>query len=81
LAAPRLLSPLNRLWMALGRLLNRIVSPIVMMVLFLVAVVPTGIVLRLLGRDPLKLKFDRSAATYWQRRSEEQQSRSFADQF
>jgi hypothetical protein len=80
LAAPRVLAPLNRLWMAFGRLLNRIVSPLVMMLLFVVAVVPTGLVLRLLGRDPLKLKFDRAAATYWQNRSEEQ-SRSFADQF
>jgi hypothetical protein len=81
LAAPRVLAPLNRLWMALGRLLNRIVSPVVMMVLFIVAVVPTGIMLRLLGRDPLKLKFDAGATTYWQKRPEEQQSRSFADQF
>ena len=78
-AAPKVLAPLNRVWMAFGRLLDRIVSPIVMAVLFVVAVVPTGIVLRVMGRDPLRLKFDRSATTYWQRR--EDASKSFADQF
>ena len=79
LAAPKLLAPLNRAWMAFGRLLNRIVSPIVMALLFVVAVVPTGVALRLMGRDPLRLKFDKGATTYWQRR--EQISKSFADQF
>jgi len=54
LAAPKVLAPLNRVWMAVGRLLNRIVSPVVMAVLFLVAVVPTGIVLKLTPRaDPI----------------------------
>jgi len=79
LAAPRALAPLNRVWMAFGRLLNRIVSPVVMAVLFVIAVVPTGIVLRLMGRDPLRLKFDRGATTYWLRRDEA--PKSFADQF
>ena len=65
--------------MALGRVLNRIVSPVVMAVLFAVAVVPTGIVLKITGRDPLRLKFDKRATTYWQRR--EDAAKSFADQF
>ena len=65
---PGLLAPLNRAWMALGRILNRIVSPVVMGLLFTVVVVPTGIFLRLSGKDPLRLKLDAGAATYWQRR-------------
>ena len=67
--APRLLAPANRAWMALGRLLNRVVSPIVMGLLFAVVVVPTGVLMRLSGKDPLRLKLDRSATSYWQMRS------------
>ncbi len=65
LLAPRALARLNRLWMAIGHLLNRIVSPIVMGLLFVVAVVPTGLWLRLTGKDPLRLKRDPVTRTYW----------------
>jgi hypothetical protein len=68
LARPRVLAPLNRLWMTLGRLLHRIVSPAMMALLFALVVVPTAAFLRLAGRDPLRLKLDRGAASYWQRR-------------
>ena len=63
--APRILAPLNRAWLAFGRLLHAIVSPLIMGLLFAVAVVPTGLFLRLTGKDPLRLKYDRSAPTYW----------------
>jgi hypothetical protein len=69
MALPRVLAPLNKAWIALGRLLNRIVSPVVMSLLFGVVVVPTGIVLRLTGKDPLRLKLDRAAPSYWQMRN------------
>ena len=42
--------------------------PLVMGALFAVVVVPTGLLLRLTGKDPLRLKLDRSAASYWQLR-------------
>ncbi len=68
-AAPNLLKPLNRAWMALGNLLHKIVSPLVLGLLFLIAVVPTGLFLRLSRKDPLRLKLDKSAKTYWQERT------------
>ena len=68
LAAPVLLIPLNRAWLAFGGLLHRIVSPVVLGLLFLVAVVPTGWYLRLTGADPLRLKLDRTATSYWLKR-------------
>jgi hypothetical protein len=68
LAAPGLLAPLNRLWMAFGKVLHRIVSPVVLGFLYLIAVVPTGWYLRLRGMDPLRLKLDPAAKTYWQHR-------------
>ena len=68
LIAPRLLAPANRAWMAFGRLLHHIVSPTVMGLLFVIVVVPTSVFLHLSRKDPLRLKLDRSAASYWQLR-------------
>jgi predicted membrane metal-binding protein len=65
LALPRVLSPLNRLWTRLGALLHAVVSPVVLSVIFYGVVWPTALVMRLRGRDPLRLKFDRAAPTYW----------------
>jgi len=68
LFAPFVLKPLNTAWLAFGYVLHKIVSPVIMGVVYAVAVVPTGLYLRLSGRDPLRLKLDKSANTYWQKR-------------
>jgi len=65
LAAPAVLTPLNRLWLKLGLLLHRVVSPIVLGVLFFVVITPMGLAMRLLGKDPLKLRLDKDSGTYW----------------
>ena len=65
IARPALLAPLNRLWMRLGLLLNRIVSPLVLLVVFYLVVTPMGLVMRLLGKDPLRLKARAPGASYW----------------
>lgn len=65
LAASRLLRPMNRLWFRFGLLLNRIVSPVVMGVLFFGVVTPTGLVRRLFVADPLRQRLDPSASSYW----------------
>ncbi len=65
LAAPRLLRIPNALWQKLGRALNRVVSPLVIGLVFFTAVVPTGLLMRLFGKDPLRLRFDREATSYW----------------
>lgn len=62
---PRTLAPLNRLWFRFGLLLNKIVSPLVMGILYYVTVVPTGLIMRALGRDPLRVKPDPEATSYW----------------
>jgi hypothetical protein len=59
------LVPLNRLWARFGRLLHAIVNPIVLALLFALAIVPIGIMMRLAGKDPLRLRRDPSASTYW----------------
>ena len=63
--APAVLAPFNRLWMKLGELLHRIVSPVALAMLFFCVVTPIGLLLRLLGKDVLRLRFDRAASTYW----------------
>lgn len=65
LARPALLAPLNRVWTRFGALLHRIVSPIVLGFMFFAVITPMGFARRLLVKDPLRLRFDRQAASYW----------------
>ena len=65
LASPTLLAPLNRLWMKFGLLLHAIVNPVVMAFLFFSTVTPIALFLRWQGKDPLRLKLDPNAKTYW----------------
>lgn len=65
---PVLLALPNRLWTRLGILLGKVVSPIALGVLFYGVITPIGLVVRLLGKDPLRLKLDATADTYWIRR-------------
>ena len=62
---PKRLAPLNRLWLKFGPLLHAIVSPVVLALIFYVAIVPVGLLKRMFGNDSLRLKADRAANTYW----------------
>ena len=65
LAFPGVLGPLNRLWMRFGLLLHRIVSPIVLGIMFFGVITPMGLLMRLLGKDLLRLRLDKTAGSYW----------------
>jgi len=65
---PQILSPLNRLWFCLGLLLGKIVSPIVLALIYFVLITPVSLVTRLFGRDELKIK-KRTVESYWVDRS------------
>ncbi|MBV8926772.1 MAG: hypothetical protein JOZ74_15500 [Bradyrhizobium sp.] len=78
---PNILHPLNRLWMKLGLVLHRIVNPIVMGLLFYGTIWPTGLVMRMRGRDLLRLKREPSADTYWIARAPGPQPETMKDQF
>ena len=67
LAVPKLLHPLNMLWTKLGLLLGRIVTPVVMFLVYAISVVPIGLLLRLFGKDLLRLK--PADSSYWIDRS------------
>jgi saxitoxin biosynthesis operon SxtJ-like protein len=62
---PAALYPLNRAWMLLGLVLYKIVNPIVMALLFFSTITPVGILMRLCGKDPMRLRRDPAAASYW----------------
>ncbi len=63
--APSSLRHLNILWFKFGMLLSRIVNPIVMLLIYVLTIVPTGLIMRLLGKDLLDLKLDQSQTSYW----------------
>ncbi len=64
LLAPRILQPLNIVWFKIGMLMHRVVNPIVMFLMFAVAMVPAGLLMRAFS-DPLRWKRDPNALTYW----------------
>ena len=60
----RLLNPLNNIWFRFGLLLGRIISPIIMGIIFFFVVTPIGLLMKLLKKDLLNLKFNKTR-TYW----------------
>ena len=56
----KLLSPLNKLWFKFGIFLGKIVSPLIMGIIFFLVVTPIGFIMRLLGKDVLNLKFNKN---------------------
>jgi len=75
-----ILLPLNKLWMRFGLLLGMIVSPIVLGVMFFGLFTPIAFLMRLSGRDELRLKF-KNRASHWISRSEPIHAESFKNQF
>ena len=74
------LLPLNKLWMRFGLLLGMIVSPIVLGVIFFGLFTPIAILMRLSGRDELRLKFSHKVS-HWISRGEPIKAESFKNQF
>ena len=60
----KILAPLNKLWFKLGIFLGKIISPIIMGIIFFLVVTPIGLLMRLLGKDLINLKFNNNKS-YW----------------
>ena len=60
----KILTPLNILWMKFGMFLGVFISPIIMGIIFFLVVTPTGLIMRLLGKDVLNLKYNKNKS-YW----------------
>tara|TARA_B100000073_G_C23731019_1_gene570782 strand:+ start:239 stop:625 length:387 start_codon:yes stop_codon:yes gene_type:complete len=59
------LTPLNKLWIKFGILLGNIISPLVLGLIFFLVVLPTGLLMRILKKNFLGLKFDKNLKSYW----------------
>jgi hypothetical protein len=59
------LHPLNLVWLKFGLLLHRVVNPVLMALIFYGTVLPTGLVMRMMGKDPLRLERQPGADSYW----------------
>ena len=60
----KILAPLNKIWFKFGILLGKIVSPLIMGIIFFLVVTPIGFIMRLLGKDLLNLKHNKNKS-YW----------------
>jgi len=65
---PKILAGPNRAWTRLGLLMFKVVNPVVLALMYVTTFVPIGLIMRACGRDPLRLKRDPSASSYWIRR-------------
>ena len=65
LAFPSALKPANRVWMKFARMMQAVVTLVVLALMFFGAVMPVAVCMRLLSKDPLNRRFDRTAKSYW----------------
>ena len=61
----KILTPLNKLWFRFGLFLGKIISPIIMGVIFFLVVTPIGLLMRFFGKDVLNLKLNKKKSSYW----------------
>jgi hypothetical protein len=66
---PQLLRPLNRIWMSLAIILGFFMSRVILTVLFYLVLTPIALLAKLVGKKFMILKYDKSAKTYWERRT------------
>lgn len=64
LIVPTILRPLNKLWFKFGLLLHKVMTPLIMGILFYLLITPVGLLMRLSGKDPMQMK-DSDKDTYW----------------
>ena len=65
----KILNPFNKLWFKFGIFLGKIISPLIMAIIFFLVVTPIGLLMRLLNKDLLNLKFNNNSS-YWIEKTE-----------
>lgn len=83
LLVPVVLKPLHKVWMTFSIIMGWLMTRVILCILFFVILTPTALLLRLLGKDLLNMKFDRnSSQSYWLARSADQsQKPDYTKQF
>tara|TARA_B100000683_G_scaffold25000_1_gene22950 strand:+ start:103 stop:486 length:384 start_codon:yes stop_codon:yes gene_type:complete len=61
----KFLTPLNKAWLKLGEILGMIIAPIIMAIVYFVILTPISLLVRILGKDLLSIKFNKKLETYW----------------
>ena len=67
----KILTPLNKAWVKLGELLGKIIAPIVMAGVYFIVLTPISLIVRLFGKDLLKVKFSKKSKSYWIKRDKD----------
>lgn len=62
---PSVLAPLNKLWFKFGLLLHKIMTPLIMGLMFYGLITPVGLLMRMTGKDPMRLKSKPETTSYW----------------
>jgi len=70
LVAPAVLRPVERIWMKAARAMGWVMTRVILGIAFIILFAPAGLVIRLLGKDPLGLRFRPDEETYWNEREE-----------
>ena len=70
----KFLTPLAKLWFKFGTILGSIISPLIMGAVFFIVVTPTGIIMRFLGKDLLRIKKNKTISTYWINRDKQKKT-------
>jgi len=60
-----ILSPFNRVWFLFGLLLHKVISPVILGLIFYTTITPIGLIMKLIGKRPMPLNFDQEAKSYW----------------
>ena len=66
---PKILKPLNKVWMGLAIVLGFVMSRLILTILFFLVLTPIGLLAKLFGKKFMDLKFDKSAESYWEKRT------------
>ena len=61
----KLLNPLNKIWFNFGILLGKMISPLIMGIIFFLIITPIGVIMRVFGKDILSLKYNKKNKSYW----------------
>ena len=64
----KLLTPLNKTWIKFGEILGLIIAPLVMALVYFIFLTPISLIVRVIGKDLLGIKFDKKLDSYWMKR-------------
>ena len=70
----KILYPMNRVWIYFGYLLGKFITPVVLFTLYFSIVLPTNLVLKIIGKDIMRLKYNKNTKSYWELRNKKPNS-------